>query len=61
MTYIYTFTLTLTHHKPQAYRPCPSAVDAGYGYKRKGQDFSEFIAGERRKKIGDEEEELKEF
>lgn len=32
----------------QAYRPCPSASEAGYGYKRKGPDFGEFLAGERR-------------
>jgi hypothetical protein len=30
-------------------------TEAGYGYKRKGQDFSEFIAGERRKRPEDDE------
>lgn len=23
----------------QAYRPCPASIEAGYGYKRKGQTF----------------------
>ncbi|GAB5031991.1 conserved cys-containing protein [Nannochloropsis oceanica] len=39
----------------KAYRPCPALTEAGYGYKRKGQDFSEFIAGERRTRTEDDE------
>jgi hypothetical protein len=31
----------------QVYRPCPASLDAGYGYKRKGATFGEFIEGKR--------------
>lgn len=43
----------------QAYRPCPAASEAGYGYKRKGPDFGEFLAGERRSVTEEKEEAAK--